>query len=70
MKNKGKRYKKGSSKIAFAIEASGIRKNFIAFKLGVDNSTVTKWCKGLHTPPEERLLQLAALLHRDISELK
>ena len=52
------------------IEASGLKRTFIAQQLGVDGSRVTRWAQGKRTLPPEYIRPLAKLLHLREAELR
>ena len=57
------------TKIEFEIQKSGIRKNWIAGKCGVSQTTVTDWAKGRVKIKGIHLLILADLLDAEPKDL-
>lgn len=57
------------SKIGERILASGLRKGFIAEKLGVNKNTVSNWIKGTTWPDLDQAYLLAKLLNCKMDDL-
>ncbi len=55
--------------LASVLETQGRRLVWVAQHLGVDASTVSRWCSGDRPIPERRRHQLAAILGVDPAEL-
>lgn len=48
--------------LAEVLQRQGRRRDWLAAQLGVDKSTVTKWCKGERTPGPEHRSRVAQVL--------
>lgn len=55
--------------LAAVLDAQGRRLVWVAERLGVDSSTVSRWRSGDRPVPERRRSQLAAILGVDVAEL-
>lgn len=51
-----------STGLAQVLERQGRRRDWVAQQLGIDPTTVSRWCLGQRELPPERVPQLAALL--------
>lgn len=52
------------------IKESGLKKRFIAEKLGVNLNTITSWVKGTTNPNIDQLIKLKEILHlKSLDEL-
>jgi len=49
--------------IRSAIESKGLKKSWVAKKLGVSNALVTKWVNGLTEPNDKHKIELKRLLN-------
>lgn len=54
--------------LAEAIEESGLRKGFIARQIGVSQSLLSHWLRGIRTPDQVQREKLALILRRDPDE--
>jgi len=67
-----KAYEQGSSPrtaLGTILDRQGRRLVWVAGRLGVDASTVSRWCSGDRPIPARRLGELAAVLEVDIADL-
>ncbi|WP_176545053.1 helix-turn-helix transcriptional regulator [Bacillus sp. AFS041924] len=51
------------------INKSGLKKGFLASKLDVTPQQFSKWLKGEHYPPANKLFKLAYILNCKVDEL-
>jgi len=56
------------TKINEIILKSGIKKQSLAQKLGVTNTTITRYCNGQSSPTVDTLIKISQILNVDISE--
>jgi predicted transcriptional regulator len=59
----------GSTKLAHILSEQGRKKTWLATKLQVDRSTVTRWIKGETTPRGFRKQRIAEALDVSVSDL-
>jgi transcriptional regulator with XRE-family HTH domain len=52
------------------IDRSGLRRNHIARRCGVEEWTVSRWIRGTSQPGEAQQLALAAVLNLDLEDLQ
>jgi len=62
-------YLNNGNKLARALFEQGRKKSWLAEKLQVDRSTITRWVKGETSPRHFRKIQIGRLLGLPIQEL-
>lgn len=62
-------FKLDAQKFNSILEKNGLKKKWIAQKLDVHESTVSRWCTGATQPPYEAVLLIAELLELEIEDL-
>ncbi|MEC5422411.1 helix-turn-helix transcriptional regulator [Virgibacillus sp. C22-A2] len=51
------------------IKNSGLKKSYVAEKIGVNRDTITNWCKNETMPKLDKAVELAELLGVDVNDL-